>query len=142
MVYNSGVKQLFAFIFLAAGFVSAQTPATTARIGNAIEAVRAHGNSEKTVSVAFSAGEHCSTNILAPKSPIALHFHERHEETLFIVSGRAEMRIGEDTITVKPGDVVFLPKRTVHSFKPISDDCVVVSTFSPKFDGVDRVWVE
>lgn len=135
------MKQIIAAL-VATGFVSAQTPVGAPKVGNAIETIKAQHTGEANVSVPFSTGEHCSTSILAPKSPIALHFHERHEETLFIVSGRAEMTIGEDKVTVKSGDIVFLPKRTVHSFKPLSDDCVVVSTFSPKFDGIDRVWVE
>lgn len=121
--------------------VFAQAPTPEARCENAIKFLEAMVKETGVTNHVFSVGEHCSINVLAPTVAIPAHFHERHEETVVILRGKGEMKIGSEVRSVGAGDLIFLPKRTVHSFKPLSEDCVAVSIFSPKFDGVDRVYV-
>ena len=53
------------------------------------------------------------------------------------------MWVGQDSSVIKKGDVIVIPKGTVHSVvtkskKPL----LVVSVQSPRFVGKDRVWVK
>lgn len=89
----------------------------------------------------FAEGEHVLVNIITPNAEIPAHFHEKHDETVFIARGKGTMRIGSETKRVKEGDLIFLPKKTIHSFKPETDDCIAISIHSPKFDGKDRIIV-
>jgi len=53
------------------------------------------------------------------------------------------MILGDKTIKVKKGDIIFIPKNTVHSLKVNSQTPMkVVSIQSPFFDGTDRVFIE
>jgi quercetin dioxygenase-like cupin family protein len=119
----------------------AQTPAPEPRCENAIKFIETLAEETGVTNHPFAIGEHCSIGVLAPNAPIPAHFHERHEETVMILRGKGEMRIGDEVRAVGAGDLIFLPKKTIHSFKPSSDDCVAVSIISPKFDGADRVYM-
>ena len=43
------------------------------------------------------------------------HYHPKTEEIYYILEGQGEMRIGEKTRTVEPGDAVAIPPGTVHT---------------------------
>ncbi|HWP30269.1 MAG TPA: cupin domain-containing protein [Fimbriimonadales bacterium] len=90
----------------------------------------------------FTQGEHCTVNVIQAKSQIKSHYHAKHEEVVYVVSGTGTMRLGNRTYTVKSGDLMYIPKNTVHGFTLQSQECVVVSVFSPTFDGKDRIFVD
>ncbi len=88
-------------------------------------------------------GEQASVNVWEMSKGLPLHFHRNHEEVIFVKSGRAEMRLGERTITVQAGDLVLVPKNTVHAARAIGDEPFRgISVFAPAFDGKDRIMVE
>ena len=64
---------------------------------------------------------------------IGEHVHSRTEEIYFVVRGRGEMRVGDDTREVGPGDVVLTPLHERHSFRPLGDEPVelIVSEMLP-----------
>ena len=77
------------------------------------------------------------------KDSVRPHKHEYHTESLYVVDGTAEMFIGDENITIKPGDFVTIPKNTVHSAKVTSDKALkVISVQAPQFIGNDRVFIE
>lgn len=90
----------------------------------------------------FAQGEHCTVNVIQTKSQIKAHYHAKHEEVVYVVSGSGTMRLGNRMQRVKSGDLMYIPKNTVHGFTPQSVECVVVSIFSPSFDGKDRIFVD
>ena len=47
----------------------------------------------------------------------APHVHERTGETFYVVNGELEVLMGDTTFTASAGDVVFLPRGTVHRFR-------------------------
>ena len=49
------------------------------------------------------------------------HVHFGQEEMFFIVEGRYEMTVGDQTATVGPGTIVFIPRNVVHRFKNVGD---------------------
>jgi quercetin dioxygenase-like cupin family protein len=72
---------------------------------------------------------------------LAPHLHERHAETVFVISGRARMRIGDETFELEPRTVVHVPEGVVHAVE-VEGEAAVLSLFTPPFDGTDRVFVE
>lgn len=77
------------------------------------------------------------------KKEVKAHKHQFHSEHVVVVDGEGLMKLGDKMFTVKKGDVVFIPKNTVHSVKTTSAiPLKVISVQAPRFDGSDRVWVE
>lgn len=77
------------------------------------------------------------------KNEVKAHKHIRHSEHVIVQSGEAVMRLGEKEFNIKEGDVIFIPKGTVHAVivkgkKPLK----VLSIQTPYFDGNDRVMME
>lgn len=52
------------------------------------------------------------------------HYHEDMEEIFIILSGKAEIMIGEETEELGKGDLVVIPVRAVHEMKNISKEDV------------------
>jgi mannose-6-phosphate isomerase-like protein (cupin superfamily) len=49
------------------------------------------------------------------------HVHFRQEEIFFIVEGTYQLTAGDQTSTIGPGTVVFIPRNVVHRFKNVGD---------------------
>lgn len=88
-------------------------------------------------------GEQASVNFWQMTKGLPLHFHRSHEEVIFVKSGRAEVRIGERTVTMQAGDLVLIPKDTLHSARAVGEGPFRgISVFAPAFDGKDRIMVD
>lgn len=85
-----------------------------------------------------------STFLIEIPNKIPLHFHQWHTENIVVVQGKALMKLGSDTLTIRKGDQVTILKGTPHeviqviSKKPL----IVYSIQSPKFDPADRYFVQ
>jgi len=75
---------------------------------------------EKTLMVAFR---------LQKGAVLPTHRHP-HEQTGYLVSGRMDLTIGNETRRLGPGDSWCVPGNTDHGAKPI-EDSVAVEVFSP-----------
>jgi mannose-6-phosphate isomerase-like protein (cupin superfamily) len=49
------------------------------------------------------------------------HVHFKQEEMFFIVDGTYELTVGDQTSTVGPGTIVFIPRNVMHRFKNVGD---------------------
>ena len=58
--------------------------------------------------------------IFPPGASHKAHFHENAEEYIIITKGRGSQVVGNETYVVRPGDVVFVPRGTVHTTKNAS----------------------
>lgn len=77
------------------------------------------------------------------KSEVKSHKHLKHTEHVIVQEGEGVMKLNDKEFTIKEGDVIFIPKNTVHSVivkgkKPLK----VLSIQSPNFNGDDRVMME
>jgi len=90
----------------------------------------------------FAQGEKLTVNVVTPTSPIPAHIHVQHEEVVYVVKGSGTMRLGDERREVREGDIVYIPRKTVHSFTPKGKGCQALSIFAPAFDGKDRIFVE
>lgn len=71
--------------------------------------------------------------VVPPGVEIGTHVHSRTEEIYFIVSGRGEMRVGDEVREVGPYDLVLTPLHERHSFRVLGDEPVelIVSEVLP-----------
>ena len=92
-----------------------------------------------------------SSFVIFIKNEVKAHKHVSHSEHVYILDGEGEMTVGDAStplstskkFKVKKGDVVFIPKGTIHSLKVMSPTAVkVLSVQAPMFDGKDRMMVE
>lgn len=84
-----------------------------------------------------------SSFIIEIPAEVKLHYHAHHTEQVVVLSGEADMRLGDQNIHIKAGDVVFIPKGTPHSAKVTSPVPLrIISIQSPYFDGSDRIMLE
>ena len=90
----------------------------------------------------FAQGRKLTVNVITPSEPIKAHYHATHEEVVYIVKGAGKMTLGDKTQEVKEGDVVFIPRKTLHSFAPQGGECQILSIFAPAFDGRDRIFLK
>ncbi len=66
-----------------------------------------------------SAIQKCSLaeEILPPGVAVSRHFHRETEEIYYILSGKGEMTVGNETAGVSAGDAVFIPRDNIHTLK-------------------------
>ncbi|GAB3107135.1 cupin domain-containing protein [Streptomyces calidiresistens] len=60
-----------------------------------------------------------------PQSP------HRQDEVYLVVSGRGSLTVGEETVQVGRGSVVYVPAGVPHRFHHITEDLRVLVVFSP-----------
>jgi mannose-6-phosphate isomerase-like protein (cupin superfamily) len=71
------------------------------------------------------------------------HQHLTHSEYAVIIEGSGKMLLGDKTIDLHPGDLIYIPEKTVHALKVTSAEPMkVLSIQSAEFDGSDRVPVD
>ncbi len=80
--------------------------------------------------------------IIIPKE-VKPHYHATHTEQVVVLSGEADMLLGDQKLHIKAGDVIIIPKGTKHSVMVTSTDPLkIISVQAPYFDGTDRVMIE
>jgi quercetin dioxygenase-like cupin family protein len=75
----------------------------------------------------------CNVNILETSADV-IHIQPNHDEIVLVLEGECGFRVGEETRRVKQGDLMFIPRDTVHG--PIVDSgrVALLSIFAPFFD--------
>jgi len=81
-------------------------------------------------------GEHLTANVgVIGDSGNALHTQNDHDELLVIIEGNVDFKVGEETKSVKRGDLVFIPKATLHGpMLKEGQSFAALSVFAPHFD--------
>ena len=81
-------------------------------------------------------GEFVSANVSILEEPgDALHTQASHDEIVVVLEGDVEFRVGDEKRRVGPGDLIFIPRNTVHG--PIIEAgqrFAALSVFAPFFD--------
>lgn len=86
---------------------------------------------------------HESAYLIWVKDSVKPHYHQKHTELIYVISGRGNFYVGQEVYRLKEGDFVRIPEGSIHSFKTTSSEEVkVISIQTPEFKGKDRVWVE
>jgi mannose-6-phosphate isomerase-like protein (cupin superfamily) len=83
-----------------------------------------------------------SMHLIQISGSVPMHIHESHSGNLMIVRGAGRLTLAGRKYKVKAGELVHIPKGTKHSFHSLAAvPTVVISVFSPGFDGTDRILV-
>jgi mannose-6-phosphate isomerase-like protein (cupin superfamily) len=80
-------------------------------------------------------GQYVSANLtLLDDTGDALHVQPDHDELVLLLEGECGFRVGNEVARVKAGDLIFIPRDTLHG--PILDNGPVaaLSIFAPFFD--------
>lgn len=131
-------------LFLLSSFVLLPALSLKAQ-GNhsSLDTIKAPASYENIYSRPIGSDSLASSFVIFIKKEVKAHKHVTHTEHVYILEGEGEMILGDKKIKVKKGDIVFIPKGTVHSLKVTSSKpCKVLSVQSPMFDGKDRVFIE
>jgi mannose-6-phosphate isomerase-like protein (cupin superfamily) len=77
------------------------------------------------------------------KNEVKPHKHLKHTEHVIVQEGEGVMKLNDKEFIIKKGDIIFVPKNTIHSVivkgkKPLK----VLSIQSPNFNGEDRIMME
>jgi mannose-6-phosphate isomerase-like protein (cupin superfamily) len=108
-----------------------------------LDTVKPTGDYENIYSRPVYSDSLVSSFIIFVKKEVKAHKHMTHTEHVYILEGEGEMVLGNKKFMVKKGDMVFIPKNTVHSLKVISTSPMkVLSIQAPHFDGKDRVFTD
>lgn len=81
-------------------------------------------------------GEHLTANVgVISDAGNALHTQKGHDELLVIIEGNVDFKVGEETKHVKKGDLVFIPRATLHGpMLKEGQSFAALSVFAPHFD--------
>ena len=79
---------------------------------------------------------------VAVKDEIKAHRHNDGDHVLYIVSGQGAMTHGNQTITLKPGMVVHVPKGEVHAIKAQGGELTLLDFAQPPFKPDQMEWVK
>lgn len=87
--------------------------------------------------------KHTSSFVIWIKKGVKAHKHLKHTEQVYILAGKARMRLNDKTFEVKKGDWVAIPEGSIHAVTVTSRRPLqVFSVQSPEFLGKDRVFVK
>jgi quercetin dioxygenase-like cupin family protein len=84
--------------------------------------------------------EHHTTFFIHLSTGEKPHTHDDHDLAVVLVAGSATMHLGERTLPMASGDVVEIPRGTVHWAENATTDpagCVAYAIFTPSYDGTD-----
>ena len=79
---------------------------------------------------------------VAVKDEIKAHIHKDGDHVIYIVSGQGSMTHGAQTIALKPGMVVHIPKGEVHSIKAQEGELTLLDFAQPPFSPDQMQWVK
>jgi quercetin dioxygenase-like cupin family protein len=79
---------------------------------------------------------------VAVKDEIKAHRHKDGDHVLYIVSGQGAMTHGTQTIALKPGMVVHVPKGEVHAIKAQGGELTFLDFAQPPFKPDQMEWVQ
>lgn len=68
-------------------------------------------------------------------SEIPAHYHKLSDETYYVYRGQGTMRVNDEYRDVSAGDIVFIPKGSIHGMKNTgTEDVIIFFISAPAFD--------
>jgi quercetin dioxygenase-like cupin family protein len=68
------------------------------------------------------------------------HVHRNEDHLLYLIEGEVTVRLGDDERVIRPGEIAWLPRGTVHTFRIDSDQARLLEITTPA--GFERFHVE
>jgi quercetin dioxygenase-like cupin family protein len=81
-----------------------------------------------------------TARVLMVHDSLAPHLHADHDEIILMLRGKGDLTLAGRSREVRRGDLIFLPKGTVHSFVSTTNGYSgLLSIVSPAYDGKDEI---
>jgi len=79
------------------------------------------------------AGKEMGVNRIRWVHPTVLppHFHDDAEQSIVMLEGEISFTIGGETLSLKAGDVAFVPRGIEHSGESVAGEAVFIEVFAP-----------
>jgi mannose-6-phosphate isomerase-like protein (cupin superfamily) len=52
---------------------------------------------------------------LQPRLSYQPHHHDDHEEVYYIINGTGKIKMGNEEVRLRDGDIIYIPENTTHS---------------------------
>jgi mannose-6-phosphate isomerase-like protein (cupin superfamily) len=96
--------------------------------------------SDNILPVTLAIGAHSSYHLVQVRDAEPLHVHATHDLAVRLVRGQGRLRLGDHDFPIALGDATFIPRGVPHAFTNTgAEPAALLATFSPAFDGTDRV---
>ena len=83
--------------------------------------------------------DHASFHFVRLNGAELPHIHDRHDLTVFTFLGTSVLHFKNRTVSLKPGDLIDIPRGVWHWAENIGQDpTLAYAVFTPPFDGKDR----
>jgi mannose-6-phosphate isomerase-like protein (cupin superfamily) len=81
-------------------------------------------------------GEFVTANIATgAERGSSVHTQPAHDEIIVVLEGEADFQVGDEIQHVGPGDIVFIPRNTLHGrVRTTTDKWTALSIYAPFFD--------
>lgn len=113
-----------------------RVPSFTTKDGSEIRELLAHRNS-------CIQKQSLAEARLPPGGSTTPHYHPQTEEIYYLLTGTGQMRIGDETTAVGPGDAIAIPPGLVHTITNTGDvPLVFLCCCAPAYEHSDTVLVE
>lgn len=66
---------------------------------------------------------------LQPTLSYERHTHDDHEEVYYIIAGRGNIKIGNETTKFRDGDIIYIPEKSAHSITNDGEEMVEFLAF-------------
>jgi mannose-6-phosphate isomerase-like protein (cupin superfamily) len=64
---------------------------------------------------------HLSLSHVKVVGPAKAHYHKMLEEIYYVTQGSGELVLGDKVLKIREGDVIPIPKNTVHQLRPVNN---------------------
>ncbi|MFH1649201.1 MAG: cupin domain-containing protein [Candidatus Woesearchaeota archaeon] len=68
------------------------------------------------------------------------HKHLKMEEVYYIVKGKAKLKVGNEILPIKAGDVFSIPKNRYHNIQNVEETVEIVVVTHPRYDTDDLIY--
>ena len=70
---------------------------------------------------------------------LSLQYHRKKMETWYLLSGKLKVTYGKKTFTMKEGQVLHVPPRTIHRMEGLANLTKIIEVQTPHLDDVVRL---
>jgi quercetin dioxygenase-like cupin family protein len=71
------------------------------------------------------------------------HIHKMHDLLVILKRGEGVVQVGGETVFMKKGDSILIPRGVIHFFENKADEVAVgLGIFTPPYDGTDMIPIE
>ena len=67
-----------------------------------------------------------TVRLLQMREPVAMHVHDRLDEVVYVVAGEGAVKIGDESVGLRPGSLIVLPHGSGHAFERRGKNPLVV----------------